>query len=422
MDPPALSDPRPSGSFRTREQLADYLLDIGVTLASYGCPSYRLEDVIRAVADMEGFVAEPFALPTGLFLRVTPKSDVTGAPEVHRMKRLVDGGVDLERLTMVDAIFNDVASRKATIEEARARIRKVVAKPPLYSSVIVWAATCASAAAAAVFFRGSLVDVLVAGIIGAVIGGGRRVLSRRAPQRLLNDFLGGLFAAACAWLATRAWPGASPEVMALAGSISLFPGMTFTTGLAELAQRNLVAGGARVMESAVTLLLILFGVALVAGFQQMAGVTLPITPVREALGLPYQVIALVTASLAFGIIFQMPKEWLWAGLLSGSIGYSVTALAVHRVPGHVAAFFAALAVCVFANGLARRTDRPAQLFQLPGMMLLVPGTFGFLSLGDFLHGDVSSGVAKAFTMALVGSALVIGVLVANVVMPPRKLL
>ena len=58
---------------RSREELADYLLDIGATLASYGCPSYRLEDVIRAIAEAEGFRAEPFALPTGLFLRVTPQ-------------------------------------------------------------------------------------------------------------------------------------------------------------------------------------------------------------------------------------------------------------------------------------------------------------------------------------------------------------
>jgi uncharacterized membrane protein YjjP (DUF1212 family) len=76
---------------RSREELADYLLDIGATLASYGCPSYRLEDVIRAVAEAEGFRAEPFALPTGLFLRVTPKvAPAEPQPEVNRMTRVSD--------------------------------------------------------------------------------------------------------------------------------------------------------------------------------------------------------------------------------------------------------------------------------------------------------------------------------------------
>jgi uncharacterized membrane protein YjjP (DUF1212 family) len=58
------------------------------------------------------------------------------------------------------------------------------------------------------------------------------------------------------------------------------------------------------------------------------------------------------------------------------------------------------------------------------MMLLVPGSFGFLSLDDFLRGDVVAGAAKGFQMLLVGvgGALVMGVLVSNLVLPARKLL
>ena len=57
--------PTPSARHRTREELADYLLDIGATLASYGCPSYRLEDVIRAIAEAEGYRARYRAATSG---------------------------------------------------------------------------------------------------------------------------------------------------------------------------------------------------------------------------------------------------------------------------------------------------------------------------------------------------------------------
>jgi uncharacterized membrane protein YjjP (DUF1212 family) len=425
-DEPGDLAPTPSARHRSREELADYLLDMGAALAAYGCPSYRLEDVIRLVAETEGYRAEPFALPTGLFLRVTPNErGPEPVPEVHRMTRLSDWGVDLERLMLVDAIFNDVADRRATIEQGRARIREVVRRPPAWSPALVWAATTIAAGAAAVFFRGSLVDVLVASIVGAAIGGSRIYLGRKPAQRLLSEFMGGLFAAMCAWLATRVWPSAAPEVIVLAGSISLFPGMTFTTGLAEIAQKNLVSGGARLMESAVTLLLILFGVALVAGFQKMTGVTMPAGEVaRAGLGLGYQAVALVVSSVAFGVLFQVPRRYMWTALVSGATGYAVTALAMRHIPEapHVAAFCAALAVCILSNALARVMNRPAQLFQLPGMILLVPGSFGFVSLGQLLAKKPEAGVQEGFTMALVGAALVIGVLVANVVMPARKLL
>ena len=164
--------PTPSARARTREELADYLLDIGAVLAAYGCPSYRLEDVIRLIADVEGYRADPFALPTGLFVRVTTK-DGSG-PQVQRMTRVSDWGVDLARLTMVDEIFNAVVDRRSTIEQARARIREVMARPPEYSKAIVFAATVVVSGSAAVFFQGGPLDVLVAAIVGGVHAPPRR--------------------------------------------------------------------------------------------------------------------------------------------------------------------------------------------------------------------------------------------------------
>jgi uncharacterized membrane protein YjjP (DUF1212 family) len=444
MGPPAsdpCETPVPSTRTRSREKLADYLLEIGAVLAAYGCPSYRLEDVIRLIADVEGHRADPFALPTGLFLRVTAKDG--GGPQVNRMARVSDWGVDLARLVRVDEIFNDVVDRKITIEEARARIRDCIRQAPEWSRTMVWAATVVVSGASAVFFQGGPLDVLVAAIVGGVIAGARMALasttkkersdasvaaitSRRNARRLLSDFFGGLFTASCAWLALRVWPQARPEVIVPAGAISLFPGMTFTTGVAEVAQKNVVSGSARLVESGVTLLLILFGVALVVGLEGVTGISLPewigvSSPV--GLPLPYHAVALVAASLGFGALFQVPRRWLWATLTSSATGWIVATVAVrYRLPGHVAAFCAALAVCVLANGLARATQRPAQLFQLPGMMLLVPGSFGFLSLSEFLENDTTHGLQRGFAMALVGAALVIGVLVANVVVPSRKLL
>lgn len=421
---PAIEEPpTPSARSRTSEQLADYLLDIGTTLAAYGCPSYRLEDVIREVARAEGFEAQSFVLPTGLFLRVVPKDGSPGTPiESQRMRRVQEWSVDLDKLTVIDEIFNDVSAKKTSIEEARTRIKKLVAAPPLWPASIVWAASVALSGAAAVFFSGSAVDVLLASVVGGIVGTSRFFL-RTSSQRLLAEFLGGLLAAITAWLGSRFLPSVSPDVVLLAGAIALFPGMTFTTGVAEIAQKNLVAGGARLMEAAVTLLLILFGVALVAGLRTMFGVDVVVaTTARVSLGLHWQAAALVVASFGFAILFQVPRRWMWAALLSGATGYATTALAVRYLPGHIAAFCAALAVCILANTLARWTNRPVQLFQLPGMMLLVPGSFGFSSLGDFLRGQVVEGAGKAFSMALVSAALVIGVLVANVVMPPRKLL
>jgi uncharacterized membrane protein YjjB (DUF3815 family) len=216
---------------------------------------------------------------------------------------------------------------------------------------------------------------------------------------------------------------ASREVIVLAGVIALVPGMTFTTGLAELAQKNLVSGASRLMEAFVTFLSILFGIAFVVGLETIVGGAHAVAHgAREGLALPWQAAALFASSLAFAVIFSVPRDFVWAAVASGAIGYAATAFGTRHLPGHVAAFAAALCVCLVSNAFARATQRPAQLFQLPGMMLLVPGSFGFLSLEDFLRGDFLNGAAKGFQMILIAGALVTGVLMANVLMPAKKLL
>ena len=108
---------------------------------------------------------------------------------------------------------------------------------------------------------------------------------------------------------------------------------------------------------------IFFVFALVAGLQGVTGIELPNWLGRTApagLSVPYQAFALLASSFAFGALFQVPRRWLWTSLASCTTGWVVAQVAVYyRLPGHIVAFCAALAVCVLSNALARTTKRPA---------------------------------------------------------------
>jgi uncharacterized membrane protein YjjB (DUF3815 family) len=287
----------------------------------------------------------------------------------------------------------------------------------------VWLAGTLLSAAAAVFFGGSRIDVLVALGLGALLGLALAWLGRAPQGRLLLDFTAGVLAAAGASAATLVRRDVHPEIVVLATTIMFFPGMTFTTGLAELARKSLVSGGARLMEAFITLLHLMLGVALVIGVRQMAQSVMPdVAPPPPGLPLAWQAGALFLSAVCFGVVLSVPRKFLWSAIVSGAAAYVATAWAAHRLPAHLGAFVGAFAVCTLANGLARLTKRPAQLFQVPGMLLLVPGSFGFVALGALLRGDLVGGATRAFAMVLVGGALVLGVLMANVLLPPRKVL
>jgi uncharacterized membrane protein YjjB (DUF3815 family) len=54
------------------------------------------------------------------------------------------------------------------------------------------------------------------------------------------------------------------------------------------------------------------------------------------------------------------------------------------------------------------------------MLMLVPGSVGFLSVSSMLEADVVAALETAFRMILIATALAAGVLVASVAIPPRR--
>jgi uncharacterized membrane protein YjjP (DUF1212 family) len=294
---------------RSTEEIADYLVEVGTTLAAYGCPSYRLEDVVREIALVEGYHAEPFALPTGFFLSVSAES---GSPPLQRMSRVEELGVDLGRLTAIDRVFNDVIERRCTIDEARTRLRTLAKTDKGYPQWLRWIAVTACSSAAAVFFQGGIVEVVAATLTGLAIFTFGRLVSKLPSGRFLVDFFGGFLAACAAGIASKVSPNIAHEVVVLAGVIALIPGMKFTTGLAELAKKSLVAGAARLMDAIITFLSISFGIALAIGLEKFAAVPAPLPAARAGLGLGAHAIALTASSLAFAVLFSVPRAFVVA--------------------------------------------------------------------------------------------------------------
>jgi uncharacterized membrane protein YjjB (DUF3815 family) len=56
----------------------------------------------------------------------------------------------------------------------------------------------------------------------------------------------------------------------------------------------------------------------------------------------------------------------------------------------------------------------------PGVLVLVPGSVGFRSITALLDDRVVAGIDTAFSALFTAVALVVGLLIANVVLPSRR--
>lgn len=397
---------------------ATFVTTMAHALGTYGTPSHRMEDALETVSKRLGIEAHFFAMPTAVFaaLRVPP-----GKPQTSLI-RIYPGEVNLERLVQLDEILIDVAEEKITPDEGTRRIEEANATPPRYGPVLTVVSLAVASGCAGRFFGGGLNEILGAGSAGLLIGLLGLFAAHRRDFARLIDFLSGLLISLGAIAASRLTPNISPEILTIAGLVVFFPGLTLTMAVNELATRNLVAGTARMMSALTVLVSIGFGVALGT---KVADIYLPpATQVQHIVTLPGWTLyaAIMTSGVALSILFRARPKDIPAIVVSGLIAYFGARYGRIELGPELGACVGASAMGLYANIYSRVARRPAAVPSMVGVMLLVPGSLSFQSIASFLEHDAVGGIETAFTTILIAMSLVVGFLLSNVAVPPRRAL
>ena len=392
-----------------------FVATAGRALHSFGSPAHRLEDTLGRVAQQLGLDAQFFSTPTAIFASF---ADRGGAPRT-RLYRVQPGEVNLEQLARLDALLGRVAAGVVPLHRATAKVERILRAAPRYGAVGNTLSFALVSATAAHFFGGSGADVLAALGVGLMIGLLGLGVERRPAVARVFEPLAAALASLLATLLAAATGVIAPYVVTLAGLIVLIPGFTLTVAMTELASRHLVSGASRLAGAVLLFLTLGFGVA----FGRQLGETwVGAAPGVEPVALPSWVDwpAVALATLALSVLFRAhPRDLGWI-FLAGALAVQGGRAGALLLGPELGAFLGAMAVGVGSNLLANWRHRPSAITQIPGLMLLVPGSLGFRSVSSLLAHDPLSGVQAAFTMTLVASALVSGLLIANVVAPLRR--
>jgi len=282
------------------------------------------------------------------------------------------------------------------------------------------------AAPAALLLGGGPVEAAVAGGIGLLVGILERAAQRAEAIARLFLLLGAVIASVTAGVAGMFLPELAVQLATVAGIYMLMPGLSLTTAMNEVATGHLMSGTARFAGALVSFLSIAVGVSL--GGVMIANLSVPLpVPVPVPVHAAYwPFVGLLVALPAVMVLLQAPRRDALPTLLVASSAFAAgqlsTPLFGDGLGPSLAAVVSALVLGLGSNAFARITDRPAAVVLVPGILLLVPGTMGFRSVASFLRRDVIAAVDTAFAVGLVAGALVTGLLVANLVLPPRKAL
>jgi len=393
-----------------------FAVKLARTLHEYGTPTHRLEQIMDQVTRRIGLEGQFFSLPTGIFLSF-------GAPEEQRstLMRVEPSHVDLGKLALLSELTGQVIKGELDAEGGNLRLDQITSArggcPPLATVLCYGLAS----SAASTLFGGGWREIAVSAFIGVVLGLFALLLGRSEDASRLSVPLSALAASALATIGGRLLSPVSVYIATLAGLIVLFPGLTFTIAIRDLATRNLVSGTAQLTGAALVFLELGFGVALgsqVGRFFTGAHLS------AQADTLPgwSQWIALLVSPVAFAVLLKARTRDIGWIVLAGIVSFAGAREGAALLGPELGGFIGALVLGVGSNLYGRLLDRSSMVPLVPGLLILVPGTVGFGSLSKFLESDVVSGVATAFKMALIAVALVTGLLLSNLVFPPRRTL
>ncbi len=394
-----------------------FVLDLTRALHAYGMPADRLETMLEAMSERLDLPVQSFTTPTVILASFGEPPRQRTVMVTPRQKEL-----DLSRLAELDELVQEVAEGTVSPQEGSKRVSAIVGRKPLYPTAARLAAHSIVAFTIAFLLGGNQPTAILAALAGLAVGILEILAERSAPLLRLTLPLGALVAAGGGALGTLIDPSVAVPVVGVAGIIMLVPGLTLTIAMNEIASGHLVSGTARLAKALVAFLMLGFGAALGG---ELAGLVPGVGPgaaVADTPTLWVTATSLVGSMVALTVLLEArPRDFGWIALAS-SVAYGMGLVGVQFAGPDVGAGVATLGLGLVGNAFARFRNRPAALLIVPGILLLVPGSLGFRSVTSFLDENLLVAISTAFDVAIVAIALVAGLMIANLALPPRKAL
>ncbi len=397
-----------------------FVSEMARRLHQYGTSAPRLESAIDKVSVRLGLNCNSLSTPTSIILSYGSADDGPDAlPRFTQVLRVEPGEVNLRRLSETDDIAERVYHGQLDVAQGLKLLQNLRAGLSPRGEALQVACFAIASTTVSVLLGGSVADVLSATGLGLLIGLLGTLAGRIESFAPSFELVAAFVATFGASLVAAQWAAINVRSVVIAALIVLLPGLMLTTAVVELSTRHLVAGSVRFMGAVAILLKLTFGA--VAGLQLAKVLDLGLATTTSP-GLPGYTtwIALLAGTYSFAILFQAARRDIPLAMASAWLGYLCTTYAGQAYGQEFGVFFAGLVVACAANLFARVCNRPGAIVRVPGIILLVPGSVGFRSLFFVFERDVYLGLDMAFAMVILLASLVAGLLLGNVLMPPRR--
>lgn len=247
--------------------------EAGHILLENGAEIYRVEETMKRISTALGVEHDDFfVLSNGIF--------TTGGDPEHRnkgvfakVKYIPVKGSQLNRVIAVNQLSREISQGKYTLDEIEAKLDEIRGLP----SYPAWAQTLATGLGSGGFcylLGGTLLDSLIAFLVGLVLGVFLLYLGGRL-SKLVRNLLGGALVTLICIACYSFHAGDNLDYMIIGTIMPLVPGVSFTNGVRDIANGDYLSGAVRLLDAMLIFLSIAIGVgAVISLYGRMGGVAL----------------------------------------------------------------------------------------------------------------------------------------------------
>jgi len=392
--------------------LLELVAELGYNLAMSGAETFRIEDSINRILSAYGIESEVFAIPNCITISICTPDGISAT----RMRRIGYHGNDLDAVEKYNSLSRRICLEKPAPAEAMQWLQNTNTSRIHYTLPMHLLGHILGAAGFAIFFGGTLVDALCAGVCGTLLGLTDHFLDRFKTNQFFRTIACAFIMAMIAYITGVLGIANNIDTVVIGALMILVPGLIFTNAMRDIIFGDTNSGTNRIVQVLLIAAAIALGTGAAWNFSKLLWEIPPSPPVISH-GFLVQCLAVFVGCLGFSIIFNIHGHGTYLCVLGGILAWAVYCLSIHLGTSElIAYFFSALVAATYSETMARIRKYPAISYLVVSIFPLIPGAGIYYTTNHLVVGDMAGFTAKGGTTIAIAGVIAVGILLISTIM------
>lgn len=389
--------------------LMDLAIDLGYELAMSGAETFRVEESITRLLDAYGVDSDVFTIPN--YIMITIRDD-SGTP-ITRMRRIGYHGNNMDTVERFSSLSRALDQETPELHVAHNMLAETRRRCRSYSLRSQYLGHIIGAGSMGIFFGGTWLDGLCAGVCGLLVGVVDKYLDKLKANQFFRTITSAFLMAMLAYAMNAFHIAPNPDTVIIGALMLLVPGLLFTNAMRDIIYGDTNSGVTRIVQ------VFLIAAALSLGTAAAWSVSCRIWGTPSGIGTvdyPFAVQCLLCfiGCIGFSILFNIHTLGVVICALGATLVWIVFCITEGMTESGIMGYFwGAVAASSYAEIMARIRKFPAITYLVISIFPLIPGAGVYYTMNYAVQGEMERFASQGMYTAAVAGIMAVGILLVS---------